>query len=77
VDSSRDDRIKALCARAVATTDAAQVEAVIVELRAALHELIEELRTQTREDIPFLIHSTKHKTRPYRESLRSKDILTG
>jgi hypothetical protein len=74
VDWSYDDRIRELCARAVATTDTKQVEAVLAELRAELHAHIEELRTQTRKDVPFLIRTTKPQTKP---SLRSKDILTG
>jgi hypothetical protein len=77
VEFSRDARIRALCAKAVATTDASQVDAVLGELRAELHTHIEELRTQTRKDVPFLIRTTKPQTRPRRESLRSKDILTG
>ena len=77
VPPSRDDRVRELCAKAVAATDPAQVEIVLAELRAELHAHIEELRTQTRKDVPFLIRTTKPQSRSRRESLRSKDILTG
>ena len=53
---SRDDRIRALCAKAVATSDPAQVEVVLGELRAELHTHIEELRNQTGREIPLLFH---------------------
>ena len=49
----------------------------LLELRAELHAHIEELRTQTRKDVPFLIRTTKPQPRPSRESLRSKDIEVG
>ena len=54
--SRRDDRIRALCAKAVATTDASLVEVVLAELRAELHAHIEELRNQTGKEIPLLFH---------------------
>ena len=56
VPPSRDDRIKELCAKAVATTDPAQVEIVLAELRAALHGHIEQLRKQTAREIPQLFY---------------------
>ena len=46
VQSSRDDRIRHLCAKAVATTEPDEVDAALAELRAELHAHIEELRTQ-------------------------------
>ena len=51
---SHDDRIRKLCAKAVATTDLAELEVVLAELRAALHEHIQELRDQTGKEIPLL-----------------------
>ena len=74
VESSRETRIRTLCAKASVTTDISEVDAAIAELRAELHAHIEELRTQTRKDIPFLIRTTKPQPRPIRESLRSKEI---
>jgi len=50
----RDDRIRGLCAKAVATTDPAQVEVVLAELRAELRAHIEGLRNQTGREIPLL-----------------------
>jgi len=54
VSPSRDDRIRELCAKAVATTDPAQIEIVLAELRAELHAHNEELRNQTGREIPLL-----------------------
>jgi hypothetical protein len=56
VPPSHDDRIRELCAKAAATTDPAQVEIVLAELRAELHSHIEQLRTQTGRAIPLLFH---------------------
>ena len=39
-----DDRIRELCARLVASTEHHDVEAILSELKAALHESIERLR---------------------------------
>ena len=77
VESSRETRIRTLCAKASVTTDISEVDAALAELRAELHAHIEELRTQTRKDVPFLIRTTKPQPRPIRESLRSKDIEVG
>ena len=76
MESRREERIRALCAKAPATIEISEVDAALAELRAELHKHIEELRTQTRKDVPFLIRTTKPQPRPIRESLRSKDILT-
>ena len=77
MEFSREARIRALCSKACETTNVSEVDAVLAELRAELHTHIEELRNQTRKDVPFLIRTTKPQTRPRRESLRSKDIVTG
>jgi hypothetical protein len=56
VPRSHDDRITELCAKAVATTDLAEVDAVLAELRAALHAHIEELRNLARKEIPLMFN---------------------
>jgi hypothetical protein len=56
VPPSDDDRIRELCAKAVATTDLAEVEVVLAELRAALHAYIEDLRNQTGKEILRTFH---------------------
>ena len=53
MESSREARIRALCAKASATTEISEVDAALAELRAELHKHIEELRTQARKDVPF------------------------
>jgi len=77
VDVNREARIRALCAKASATTEISEVDAALAELRAELHKHIEELRTQARKDVPFLIRTTKPQPKPQRESLRSKDFQIG
>ena len=77
MESSREARIRALCAKASATTETSEVDAALAELRAELHKHIEELRTQARKDVPFLIRTTKPQPKPQRESLRSKDFQIG
>jgi len=56
VPPSHDDRIRELCAKAVATTDPTEVEVVLAELRKALHAHIEEFRGNTAKEIPLLFH---------------------
>ena len=46
VDVNREARIRALCAKASATTEISEVDAALAELRAELHKHIEELRAQ-------------------------------
>ena len=42
-EDSSDDRIRELCSEAIAGTDRAKLDVVLSELRAAVHERIEEL----------------------------------
>ena len=44
-----DDRIRELCSEAIAETDRAKLDVVLSELRAAVHERIEELRVMAQE----------------------------
>ena len=45
-----EDRIRELCAKAVATTEPAELNAILQHLSAALHEQIERLRKQMIQD---------------------------
>lgn len=53
-----DDRIRELCARVVASTEHHDVDLILPELRAAIHESIERLRIRAaavlsgRRDLP-------------------------
>ena len=43
VESSRETRIRALCAKASVTTDISEVDAALAELRAELHRTLRSL----------------------------------
>jgi len=51
--SSLEDRIRDLCAKAVACSDYPELTKVVEELRAALHEHAERLRQRLQFPIPL------------------------
>jgi hypothetical protein len=52
VHSRLEDRIRDLCAKAVASSDSLELTSVVEELRAALHEHAERLRQRLQFPIP-------------------------
>jgi len=56
VAPSSDVRIRELCARVVATTNPAEVDQIVTELRAGLHEHIQRLRSETAKEMPRFFH---------------------
>jgi hypothetical protein len=53
-----DDRIRELCAKVIASTDPAELEVILPELRSAIHQAVERLRIRSaailgsRRDVP-------------------------
>jgi hypothetical protein len=54
-----DLRIGELCAKVVSTTDPAELEPIVTELRAALHEHIQRLRSETAREIPLFFNQNE------------------
>jgi hypothetical protein len=47
--TSAEERIRELCCKAVAATDAAEIDPILAELKRALHEHIQQLRSKARK----------------------------
>jgi hypothetical protein len=61
VPPTSEDRIRALCSKAIAACDSDDVELVLAELREALHDHIQQMRLMAAEEIIRFMPDTRSK----------------